>query len=270
MTTPEARILELALHEIVGGSRPPDLVERILERRRRPVHRRALRWVAGAAAAMLLGAVAFWATQPPREEPSEPEPPPVAQLTLEEQTQAEAWIALQRETIVVDPSRPADLERLMAQWRAGRDLLDLLDRKPAGWVWIRPRLLPLPQGAEESDVRGRLIAILGRAPGAASDLVLLERIRDESPEVDEGTLLVLAERGCAPAHALLERRLAALRPSFTLALPAAFLALQGDRRGEASLRRFLASPKSPEAMPAVAFACAAGLRRLGEPTPWYG
>ena len=57
-------------------------------------------------------------------------------------------------------------------------------------------------------------------------------------------------------------------PVTPLALPSAYLALQGDDRGEAALRRMLGVPKSVEAMPAVALAAAAGLRRLGDPEPW--
>lgn len=265
MTTPEDRILELALEEVMGGRRPPDLVGRILERARRPAHRLRLRRWAWAAAAVLLVAVAVRVSL---RAPPGPEPLPRAQLTPTEEAQAGAWIALQRETIEVDLTDPTTLERLKGQWMARRNLLDLLEEKPAGWAWARPRLLPLPEGSEARDVRGRLLEILARAPGAEEDPLILDRIRDESFEIDEGALLVLAERDSAPARALLERRVDTMPPGTPLAPPAAFLALRGDRRGEAVLRRFLASPKSLEAMPAVALACAAGLRRLGDGRAW--
>jgi len=263
VTSAEDRILDLSLEEVVGGRRPPDLLEPILERTRRPTRRLPLRPFAWAAAALLLVALAVWAALPPRQAP-----PTISGLTAEEESQVEAWIALQRETIEVDLADPAGLRRLKEQWLAQRRLLDLLDEKPAGWATVRSLLLPLPEGEAARDVRSRLIEILGRAPGAEEDPHLLDLVRSGSFEVEEGVLLVLAERDCAPARALLERRVATMPPVTPLALPAAYLALRGDGRGEATLRSFLTAPKSLEAMPGIALACAAGLRRLGDPDPW--
>jgi hypothetical protein len=267
VTTPQDRILLLALEEIVGGREPPDLEARILVRARRPI-RRLSRWRIGlAAAALLLLGLAIWAILPPREPGSEPSPR--TQLSTEEKLRTRAWVALLRESMQdLDLSNPADVKRLKTMWQARRELLELLAEKPAGWAWVRPLLLPLPEGLESIDVRRQLLEILGRQPGAENDSLILDRIRVDAPAFDDETLLVLSERDCAPARSLLESRVAS-RPSYPpLALPAAFLALRGDDRGAATMRDFVASRNMIQAKPAVAFACAAGLHRLGDPTVW--
>jgi hypothetical protein len=222
-----------------------------------------------AAAALLLLGMAIQAVLLSHEPVSEPPPPTIAQLSAEEKLRTRAWVALQREsTQDIDPFNPADIKRIKSMWQARRDLLDLLAEKPAGWAWVRPLLLPLPEGFESIDVRRRLLEILGRQPGAENDPLILDRIRDDALALDEGTLLVLAERDCAPARSLLESRVASLPSSPPLALPAAFLALRGDDRGAATMREFVASRNMIEAKPAVALACAAGLHRLGDPAAW--
>jgi hypothetical protein len=252
VTAPEDRILELALEEVIGGRRPPDLTARILARR-------PSRWprVLGAAAVVLLAlAAGLWLARPP-------------QLTSTERAQVMAGLELQRQSLAeLDLRDPATLARSKAVWQASRDLLDLLEEKPSGWGWVADQVWPLLGETESLDVRQRLLAILARRPGATRDPALLARLREEPAAFDPGTLLALLEAGHAPARGLLEERLDRLPPVPPLVLPAAALALDGDRRGAEVLSFFLSIPALRDAQPAASLAAAAGLRALGDPSAW--
>jgi hypothetical protein len=269
MIAPADRILEIALEEVVGGRPPPDLEEWILARARRS-SRRPLRWLipATAAAALLVLAVLHFTRTPTEPIPPEP-PPPIAGLTDAQKAQTTEWLALLRDPMGPSDIRtPEDLARFKAILQAGRDILDLLDETPEGWDWVRARILPLPEGPKATPIRQRLLDVLVRRPGSEKDPLVLDHLRREGSAFGEETLLVLMERDFAPVRSILENRLATYPPVSPLALPAVAYALTGDPRGERVLEQFLAVPKMVEAQPAVALACAAGLRALGDPEAW--
>lgn len=267
MNAPADRILELALEEVLGGHRPPDLEARILaDIRRRPRTLRRYAWAA--AALLLLGLGVRFALSPSRPTP-QPQPPVAVELDAAERALAAGWIALQREsTIGVRPTTPEGVARLKGMRTSRRQLLDLLDEKPAGWPWVRERILPLPEGIKALDVRMRLIRVLGRDPDPVSQAFVLEQLEARRYTVNEATLLVLAERGRERAHDELAARLAGDAPAPPYALPGVYFALRGDDRGAGSMRLVVASSGFRDAQPATALASAAGLRRLGDNLPW--
>jgi hypothetical protein len=254
MTSPAERLLELALAEVIGGRRPPELTTRILASRRSTPR---WPWLLGGIVVLCLAlAATLWLTRPP-------------QLSPAERDAATGWLELQLESLAeLDPRDQTTRARSKAVWQARRDLLDLLEAKPAGWGWIREWIRPRLEEARDLNVRQQLLAILVRQPRAANDPALLERLHQEPEAFDAGSLLVLLEGGHAPARELLERRLDEMPPVPPLALPAAALALDGDPRGAEVLRFLLAIPVLRDAQPAVSLACAAGLRRLGEEGVW--
>ncbi|MHC4954425.1 MAG: hypothetical protein ACYTGZ_11105 [Planctomycetota bacterium] len=268
MTTPQLRMLELALEEVLGGARPPELADRIVDAamapRRRPI--RALFGVRGVlSAAAVLAAVMLGVLAWPEGE-SKPETVDTPPLTEAQRAKLDELAPLIRVgSADLDLNSPRDLDRLKTVEMAGQQLRALVAEWPGAWDYVRDRLGEIPTEANRTDVRDRMVTLLAFDP-PSRPRVVAELKRDAAGFPIE-PLLHLADEADTSALEEVARRAVAATPTLAVVRPAILIGMRGDRRAEPSLRWFLANGNF-DLSPELLLGCSAALARLGDSSMW--
>ncbi len=258
--SPHDRMLEIALDELFGHTPPPELTGLILDAVRRRTRARQQRVGAlfAVAAAAFLAAVLILRSSPA----PEPAPGPSESILA----QWDTWVATIAQRPRTFDARRSDLvQRTLEVDRAQRALARSVSATPGGIEYVAAVLgepdLPAPQ----ADAWLHALATL---PSDAAHTLLRTNAPRRAALLSVETLLAIDAALPELIDVELDRRLRDEPDSLDAVAVAAQRVLRGDRRGVTLARRFVFEIRRDLEAPALYLACAAGLRRCGDPQAW--
>ncbi|HYC77206.1 MAG TPA: hypothetical protein VEI02_06210, partial [Planctomycetota bacterium] len=130
------------------------------------------------------------------------------------------------------------------------------------------KLLPLPGEPQFADVRGRFVGVLVHDTDPRATRAAVGVLIEEPGLVQDGDVLVLAERNLEVAVNAVKRLAAAPELGRRQIMPAIYLALRKDATGKKALEWTVANEKLAKGSPDHWVAACAALRILGEKAVW--
>ncbi|MDJ0523403.1 MAG: hypothetical protein QNJ90_15145 [Planctomycetota bacterium] len=167
----------------------------------------------------------------------------------------------------LDPTSPTYVEELRRMKTARSKLLALTEERSELFIYILPRVLPIPSAEARRDVRDRTLELLARDPRLRAARRLGRELERDASTLETETLLALASRGLPGALRELGTRLDSLSGWPRLRVAAHF-GLREDARGLELLREGLRDPLLFSGDPDLYLATVVALERLGQAGHW--